>query len=320
MAHEVESAFFVQKPAWHGLGALLDNPPTAEEAIKSAGLDWEVKLVDLHTADDKQTVTHKAVRRSSDNSILGVVGPDFEPLQNRDAFGWFNPFIESKGATFESAGSLREGRRVWILAKLNRDPMFVLPGDEVEKYLLLAHGHDGSLSVHAGFTPIRVVCANTLRMAAEHGDSKLLRIKHTKNVKETLQEVQAIIDLADARFEASAEQYRSLASRPIDQAALRKYVDVVWRVPKKVGLAEQEEKVEPVAERIHTKVTELFEAGRGAYVPGVRGTWWGAYNAVNEFLAHERGKDEGRRLDSLWFGQGAALNQRALDAAVRMAM
>jgi phage/plasmid-like protein (TIGR03299 family) len=319
MAHEIESAMFVHKPAWHGLGTLLDNPPTAEAAIKAAGLDWEVKLVDLQTADDKQTVTQKAVRRSSDSSVLGVVGPDFEPLQNKDAFGWFDPFISSKGAMFESAGSLREGRRVWILAKLNRDPMFVLPGDEVEKYLLLAHGHDGSLSVHAGFTPIRVVCANTLRMAAEHGDSKLLRIKHTKNVRETLQEVQAIIDLADARFEATAEQYRVLARRRIDQAGLRKYVDVVWRMPKAVGPAEQEEKVEPVAERIHKKVTELFEVGRGAELRGVRGTWWGAYNAVNEFLAHERGNDDARRLDSLWFGNGAMLNRRALNVAVKMA-
>ncbi len=320
MAHEIETAMFVQKPAWHGLGEQLNNPPTAEEAIKASGLDWGVKLVDLLTADDKQTVTHKAVRRESDNSVLGVVGPDFEPLQNRDAFGWFDPFITSKGATFESAGSLREGRRVWVLAKLNRDPMLILPGDEVEKYLLLAHGHDGSLSVHAGFTPIRVVCSNTLRMAAEQGDSKLLRIKHTKNVRESLQEVQSIVDLADVRFEATAEQFRALAKRRIDQKTLRKYVDVVWRIPKKVGMAEQEETVEPVAERIHTKVAELFYAGRGTEIPGVRGSWWAALNAVSEYVQHERGSDHVRRLDSTWFGQGAALNQRALNVAVKMAV
>jgi phage/plasmid-like protein (TIGR03299 family) len=318
MAHEIETAMFVQ-PTWHGLGQYLDSPPTAREAIRAAGLDWRVKLVDLVTADDRKVVTHKAVRRTSDHKVLGVVGPDFEPLQNKDAFAWFDPFIESKGATFESAGSLREGRRVWILAKLNRDPMFVLPGDEVEKYLLLAHGHDGSLSVHAGFTPIRVVCANTLRMATNHGDSKLLRIKHTKNVRETLQEVQALIDLADSKFEATAEQYRAIARRRIDQKTLRKYVDVVWRIPKKIGQADQDETVEPVAERIHNKVAELFYAGRGSDLPGVRGSWWGAYNAVNEFLAHERGNDASRRLDSLWFGQGAALNQRAFNMAVQMA-
>lgn len=91
-------------------------------------------------------------------------------------------------------------------------------------------------------------------------------------------------------------------------------------MPRTVGPTEQEEKVEPVAERIHTKVSELFEVGRGAELRGVRGTWWGAYNAVNEFLAHERGNDDARRLGSLCFGNAAVLNQRALNVAVKMAV
>ena len=310
---------FVKTAAWHGLGNVLPEAPTTAEAIVAAGLDWDVELVPLVTADTQAEVTHRATRRATDKKILGVVGPDFEVLQNKEAFGWFDPFIQQKGATLESAGSLREGRRVWILAKLNRDPMWVLPGDQVEKYLMLAHGHDGSLSVHAGFTPIRVVCANTLRMATTDGRSALLRIKHTKNIKDTLEKVQEIIDMADATFEATADQYRILAKRQIDAETLRRYVNIVWKAPKKVASDEQSETPEQVRESIHRQITNLFESGKGVEIPGVRGTWWGAYNAVTEYIRHERGSDANRRIDSALFGQGALLNQRALDKALEMA-
>lgn len=320
MAHEIETAMFVEKPAWHGLGTLLDSPPTAAEAIAAAGLDWQVELVDLKTADDGADVTHKLTRRATDKKHLGVVGPDFTVLQNREAFDWFNPFIENGSARFESAASLREGRRVFILAKLSKDPFFVLPGDEVEKYLLLAHGHDGSLCVHLGFTPIRVVCANTLRLSLGNEAAKLLRIKHTKGVKGTIDKVREIIEAADGAFEATAEQYRELARRSIDGETLKRYVNVVWKQPKKVSEAGDLEKPEEVSARIQSAIAANFEQGRGADIPGVRGSWWGAYNAVTEYLRHDRGSDGARRIDSALFGQGATLNQRALDVALDMAL
>ena len=95
--------------------------------------------------------------------MLGIVGPRFAVLQNKDAFGWFQPFLDAKEAALHTAGSLRGGSRIWVLAKLNRDPLVIAAGDEVEKFILLSHGHDGRLAVRGGFTPIRVVCQNTLR-------------------------------------------------------------------------------------------------------------------------------------------------------------
>src|SRR5262249_27318291 len=148
-------------------------------SFKQAGLDWEVELFPLFTATGQQ-VTHKAVKRSTDGKVLGVVGPRWQPLQNKDAFNWFDPFLAAGQATLEAAGSLAGGTRVWVLAKLNRDPIVVVPGDEVTKYLLLSNGHDGSLAVRCGFTPIRVVCNNTLQMA--HNDrvgSQLIRFTHS---------------------------------------------------------------------------------------------------------------------------------------------
>ena len=176
------------------------------------------------------TGNHRAVRRASDNKVLGVVGPRFHVLQNKDAFGWFTPFLEAKEAALHTAGSLKNGSRIWVLAKLNRDPLVIAEGDEVEKFVLLSHGHDGSLAVRAGFTPVRVVCANTLSMAHGSDASKLIRVKHTRDVLENLANVREVMAAANAEFEATAEQYRMLARKSINQADLRRYVKKVFKV------------------------------------------------------------------------------------------
>src|SRR3954467_5148747 len=135
MAHEIETmAYFGHRP-WHGLGTPLTEADLYDwqSASKKAGLDWEVELVPLQTADTQAKVENKAVRRTSDGRILGVVGPRYHPLQNKDAFAWFDPFLQAKEAALHTAGSLRQGSRVWVLAKLNRDPLVIAENDEVEK-------------------------------------------------------------------------------------------------------------------------------------------------------------------------------------------
>src|ERR1051325_5873007 len=217
MSHEVETMAFFGATPWHGLGTPLVEEDLYDwtKACEKSGLNWEAELVPLVTADTQAAVTHRGVRRKTDGRILGVVGPRYCVLQNRDAFKWFQPFLDAKEASLNTAGSLREGSRIWVLAKLNRDPLVIAAGDEVEKFILLSHGHDGSLAVRIGFTPVRVVCANTLAMA--HGDdgSKLIRLKHTKDVLENLANVREVMDLANQQFEATAEQYRRLARKSI---------------------------------------------------------------------------------------------------------
>ena len=181
MAHEIEKMAFFGETPWHGLGTPLapDDVYDWQRTCVKAGLAWDVELTPLVTADTNATVTHRAVRRSSDGKILGVVGPRFCALQNRDAFRWFQPFLDAKEAALHTAGSLCEGSRVWVLAKLNRDPLVIAPGDEVEKFLLLSHGHDGSLAVRVGFTPISasiiVTHGTTLLAQATAGQSPLGR-------------------------------------------------------------------------------------------------------------------------------------------------
>lgn len=314
MAHEVETMAYFGELPWHRLGTALDEADLYDwqAASRKAGLDWEVELVPLLTADTQAKVDHRAVRRTSDGKVLGVVGSRYAPLQNKDAFAWFQPFLDAREAALHTAGSLRGGSRVWVLARLNRDPLVIAPGDEVEKFILLSHGHDGSLAVRAGFTPVRVVCANTLAMAHGSDASKLIRLKHTKDVLENLENVREIMNLANAEFEATAEQYRRLARKSINQGDLRKYVRRVLKV-------EDGENFSPRLQNIADEIARLAEAGRGNDLPSIRGTYWSSYNAVSEWLTHERGRSEDSRLNSLWFGDSAITNRHALNVALDMA-
>src|SRR5262245_49981431 len=314
MAHEIETMAYFETRPWHRLGTALEEADLYDwsSASRKAGLDWEVELVPLVTADNQARVTHRAVRRTSDSRVLGVVGPRYAPLQNKDAFAWFQPFLDAKEAALHTAGSLKSGSRIWVLAKLNRDPLVIAEGDEVEKFLLLSHGHDGSLAVRCGFTPVRVVCQNTLSMAHGSDASKLIRLKHTKDVLENLANVREIMALANAEFEATAEQYRRLARKSVNQADLRKYVRRVLKV-------EDEQEASSRLKNLMEEIVGLAEAGRGNNLPSIRGTYWSAYNGVSEWLTYSRGRSEDNRLNSLWFGDSALTNRHALEVALDMA-
>jgi phage/plasmid-like protein (TIGR03299 family) len=313
MAHEVESMAYCGKVPWHGLGTALheDDLYDWQGACTKAGLDWDAELVPLVTADTQAKVDHQAVRRKSDNRILGVVGPRYTILQNRDAFQWFQPFLDAKEATMHTAGSLRNGSRIWVLAKLNRDPL-VIAGDVVEKFILLSHGHDGSLAVGVGFTPIRVVCANTLALSHKKDASKLIRLKHTRDVHENLANIREIMDVANAEFEATAEQYRLLARKSINQADLRRYVKRVLKVEEDQPGTRMKNTIEDILGRC--------ESGKGNDLPSVSGTYWTAYNGMVEWLGYQRGNSQSNRLNSLWFGDSANVNHFALETALTMAV
>jgi phage/plasmid-like protein (TIGR03299 family) len=317
MAHEIEQMLYVGETPWHKLGKRFVEAPSLEDAIVAAGLDWKVTTEPV-LSQGGEILPALATRRSSDSRILGVVGPSYNPLQNTEAFEFFRPFIESGEAAIETAGSLRQGQRVFVLAKLKLDPMEVVKGDAVQKYVLLSNSHDGTLAVRVGFTPIRVVCANTMALAHDSKASKLIRVRHTKNVVSNLEEIRNVMNLANAEFESTADQYRLLASKEINQADLEKYVKLVFNSNKKI--LEAEGNVANINnKRIINAVQPLFEKGRGNDLPGVKGTMWAAYNAVSEYLQYERGEDNQVRLDQMWFGQSATLNKRALDIGVMLA-
>ena len=320
MAHEIEMigerasmAYFGETP-WHNLGTPLttDDLYDWQSVCVKSGLDWEAELVPLLTADTQAKVEHQAVRRKTDGRILGVVGPKYHVLQNREAFQWFQPFLDAKEAALHTAGSLQEGSRIWVLAKLNRSPLVIAPGDEVEKFILLSHGHDGSLAVRVGFTPIRVVCANTLSLAHRADASKLIRVRHSASLHENLANIRAVMNVANQEFEATAEQYRLLARKSINQADLRRYIKKVLKV--------EGDKISTRTTNMMQQITALCEFGRGNNLASVSGTYWTAYNGVNEWLSYNRGHNQQNRLNSLWYGDSAKMNKFALETALAMAV
>tara|TARA_R110000751_G_scaffold113617_1_gene212753 strand:+ start:269 stop:1213 length:945 start_codon:yes stop_codon:yes gene_type:complete len=313
MSHEVEKMIFAGATPWHGLGTEINEEVGFWEAFQLAGLDWEVDTKPLFTAGGEQ-VTHRAAYRTSDDRILGIVGKRWTPLQNRDAFEIFEPMVDSGDLKIHTAGSLRNGERIWALCQINQDNSEVVTGDEIAKFVLLSNGHDGKLAVHFGFTPIRVVCANTEAMARNSAASKLIRVRHNRFVKRNVQDVRDVMNLANQEFEATAEVYRYLASKSISTKDLETYVKIVLGADGK-----GEDDISTRTKNIILQVTNLFENGKGTDIVGVRGTYWGAYNAVTEYLNYSKGRTPNNRMDSLWFGQNAAMSQKALEQAVTLA-
>jgi len=311
MAHLVESMMYVGKTPWHGLGTQIpeDKKLIVQEAIVAAKLDWQVQLKDvfINNPDDSKLgiPDHYAVCRTSDNAFLGIVGQDYVPLQNEEALKWFQPFLDAEEATLETAGSLKGGRQVWALAKIRDGNMDVGKKDPVAHYILLSNSHDRSVAVRVGFTPIRVVCNNTLTMAYDSEASKLLRVRHTSNLHENLELIREIMNVARKEFNATVEQYRHLQRRGIDTNELEKYVRVVFSLPDNGG------------KELIPNIIYLFENGRGSKEAGH--TYWGAYNAVTEYLNYFRGKTQDNTLSSLWFGEATHINRQALSVALDMA-
>lgn len=320
MAHEVEALLYTGETPWHRIGDRITPDQSNDiDWIKThPAVAWTCEKRALFLSDGREAET-QAVVRSTDGRVVGEVGRDYTVVQNHEAIDWFAPFVDSGAASVECVGSLREGSRVFVLAKMNRDPLAVVPGDEVLPYLLLANAHDGSLRLHVGFSAVRVVCANTLQMARTDTRSKLLQLRHTSGIKLAMATVQQTIDIAHRQFVATVEQYRRLAMTGCSEQTLRNLVNVVFRAEPTEAAFGVPGEAEETRSRVFPRVHRLFEEGMGAGIPGVRGTLWGAVNALSEYVQYERGTDEARRLSETWFGTGSNLNRRALDAAIQMA-
>jgi len=317
MSTAVETMTYFGEVPWHGIGEKLDGSESTAQVMEKAGLNWEVNTEPVYRKlanGEYAEVPAQVSVRESDDQVLGVVGPHWTPLQNASAFKVFEPLVESGDMAWHTAGSLRNGERIWVLCQLALDNSQIVPGDEISKFALLSNGHDGKLAVHFGFTPIRVVCANTEALARNCKASKLIRVRHHKFVKENVEKLRDIMNLADQEFETTCDEYRLLASRSINSEDLQKYVRIVFKQHYK-----NEEDISTRSANIIAQVENLFETGKGNDLPGVKGTWWAAYNAVTEYLNYEKGRNPANRLNSLWFGQNGNQSRDALAQAVALA-
>lgn len=331
MAHEIETAFFYKHKAWHGLGNVVqEKPRTTREAMQLADLGWTVSKQPLHVHHADGSVIEVpdqfATVRDSDNSVLGIVGDRYDPLQNHEAFSFFDPFVEDGSMFIDAAGSLRRGKRVFVLARAEGMTGEVVPGDRVNQHLLLWTSHDGTMATGIMWTPIRVVCMNTLRAATKNFEAtEAIKIPHTVSQRDSLQLVQDAVDIARRSFDVSLEAFRSMQQRELDLRGLEQFVRMTFDRVEYVD--DENNPVSPPLPQAFEKVLESWEFGPGADIDGVKGTVWGAYNAVTDWIDHGRGsKRKGetdaqahnRRLDQSWFGSGSRLRQKAFDAAMEM--
>ncbi len=316
MSANIESMFYAgkEKP-WHGLGVQVPAELNASEAIKAAGLDWKVEKKAVRVDGGEIIADTFATVRTDRNEVLGVVGDVYRPLQNSEAFSFADGIIQEKGAVYHTAGSLGHGEKVWVLAKL--DGVCQIKGDDiVEKYLLLSNSHDGSSGVRVCLTPIRVVCQNTLNQAIK-GAENLFKIRHTASMGDKVTAARTALGLANKFFAEFEEKARAMASTAVNAQGLTEYLKLSgFDVEADKGRAKGQ----------IDDLTRLFESGQGQNLAGAKGTVWGAYNAVTEYLTHERGTritngyktEQEARLNSLWFGSGQAVNQKAWNAALTL--
>lgn len=315
MADHVESAFFARTPAWHNIGTVVEKEVTSSDAIVLAGLDWDVGVKTVSAEVDEGLFVDipdvKAVVRLSDNTPLGVVGNRYAPVQNRNAFSFFDSVVGEGKAIYHAAGSLFGGRKIWILAKLPGE-IVVGKGDVTHKYLLLSNTHDGSGTLRMLLTPVRVVCANTLAIALHGARGQGISIRHTNSVETRMRAAELSVKAATEFYDAFNEQAMLLASKQYSRDQLNEMLLKLFPNPENVDR-------ETTANAIkRDRVIQLFENGAGH--DKIAGSAWAAIQAVSEFAQWEMKTNQAtqeKSVDSLWFGKVAGLNQLAWDTVMQ---
>jgi phage/plasmid-like protein (TIGR03299 family) len=320
MSHNLEqrdgqtSMFYTGQVPWHQLGRRLDKPATAAEAMETANLDYTVVKKPLkaiiHNKHYADVPNAFATIRTDTNVVLGVVGSRYEPVQNRDAFTFFDPLVDRSEAIYHTAGVLGRGEKIWLLAKL---PDYIKVGkknDPVEKYVLLYNSHDGSSVVRCKLTPIRVVCNNTLT-AALSGAEQEVRIRHTPSAIEKLQEAHKLLGLTNQLYTQLDYIFNRMSLRKVTSQQLIEYVKAL--VPDNPE-AENNTRTENIRNQILYLHDDIPEARMH------KGTLFGALNAISEYTDHNSDqKDPNKMLKSIWFnGSGEMLKQRAFKLAESM--
>jgi len=326
VAHEIwiddgrAAMFYVGEKPWHRLGTQLEAPPSSEAAIVAAGLDWTVTKVPLYVAAqarlhelrDRFAIVREDKLGSADFPVFGIVGPDYVPLQNSEAFAFFDPIVKDGHATYETAGALGHGERIWIQARLSND-IEIVAGDMIQRYLLLSNTHNASSSLQVKLTPVRVVCNNTLTVALSKGRS--ICIRHDQAMDEHLEQATNLLALVEDEYARVTAAFRRMAARKLTQHQAAAYFAQVF--PDSAS-------ANPVARQLVADkrrwATHFFHEGEGNGQRPVRETLWAAYNGVTELIDHRKpnvgGSDfSSRRLHSIWSGAGAMVKQRALQIA-----
>lgn len=351
MSAAVESMFSVKLVPWHGEGTILDSHPTSAEAIRAAGLDWPVEARPVYWG--KQVLgnpvpepvlipNRKAIVRVrkpvSDpasptvdmprEDLLSVVSDNYQPLQNEDAFKFFDPLVKSGDLVYETAGSLFDGKKIWVLARYLKRQIKIMGTDEVRPYLLLLNGHDGVTGISVQPTGIRVVCNNTLMASLATGH--MINFRHVGDVTGEIEKAKEVLEQMRMTFDDLAELYSHMAEIHLDEDEITALIHDVccpadWRnevtEQPDEGMIQRQGEITPYkATRVsamEAKIHALLNNGQGAYAD-TYGTLWGVYNAMVEFADYYLGKRSGDRAGYQLMGEGARFKQLALAKSQRL--
>lgn len=313
------SFFSVKEKAWHGLGQIVSDYPTSTEAIKHAGLDYTIEKRRLFTYDNENNVANEdtdiiipeievpnyyATIRTDSQQVLGVVGKDYEVIQNADAFSFFDAIVGGDGILYETAGALGKGERIFITAKL---PNYIKVGNDdlIERYLFLTTSHDGYGSITAAFTPVRIVCANTLN-AAMRNHTNSIKIRHTANAKERLEQAHKVMGISNKLSEELEGIFNQWAKVRITHPEVKKLIQLAM-IPNKEVLQNiqrgQTDELSTCFKNMVDNVHEYALTSPTQQTETTKGTVFGAYNAVTGYFQNVRNyKDGEAKLKSLLFG------------------
>ena len=277
MSAEVETMFYTRTAPWHGLGVKVDHALSSEEALVAAGLDWEVVQKELFTGDYRPVPGYFANVRETDNKVLGVVTSRYKIVQNREAFAFTDELL-GKGVKYETAGSLREGKKTWILAKLPKT--YRMAEDKVMPYLVFSNTHDGSAAIKVAMTPIRVVCSNTLNLALSRAD-RIWSCNHTGDMEMKLEDARRTLFMAEDYMNELSKEADKLTARKVTDAEVEEYIKLL--LPIATDATETTEK------NIRKLRRDLKK--RYYYAPDLKNVGKNGYrfiNAVSDFATHAK--------------------------------
>lgn len=327
MAHEItirENGFaeiaFVGDTPWHGLGQPLNKESSIEEWRTAAGLDWSIQrgqvMFNSHAEGDAPTFMpypgQQVLYRSDTGSELSIVSDRYKEVQPSQVLEFFRDLVDVAGYRLHTAGSLNGGRRIWALAETGK-VADVGNNDTIAAYILLATSCDRGMATTARFTSVRVVCANTLAMANSNAPAKL-SVPHNRTFD--AEQAKRILGIQVGTFDKFIQASRDLAKKDMTEAKYKSFMENLLQMTRAaVRLGEE---YDPEKIRAYKRITELWEgAAIGADLPGVRGTYWGAVNAVTEYIDHHKpARSQDARLNNAWFKGGDRLKTRALELAL----
>lgn len=320
--HLVTSMAYVGETPWHGLGNQLAPKQPIEVWAKQAGMDWTIESADVRYVSGSAGTNlgsihafpeQKVLYRSDTKAPLSVVSRRFQVVQPRDVLEFYRDLTEAGGYELETAGVLKGGKKLWALAKTGQSVM--LKGrDRVFGYLLLATACDGTLATTAQFTSVRVVCNNTLAIAL--GDSTgAVKVPHRSQFDP--QAVKRQLGIAISSWDGFMARMKALSECKVQDAAVGAFLKRVLTYPVN---QQSDGNSTAVNDRALKAVQELYAGrGKGCDMASASGTAWGLLNSVTEFVDHHRrARSNDHRLDAAWFGQGAALKQKAWDEALKL--